>query len=166
MPEELVFDEVISEKVLFNLLYNAFNYTVEGEVSVETILVEGAYTPKYQSHITVESDRVPPESAMFGVVISDTGVGISEKSIANVFERYFRISDDMEQHIGSGIGLALVKSLVMLHEGRLVLSSERKVGTEDMCPVPRASPDRTGRCPMSPRRCPVIMTSCSWWIPT
>lgn len=130
VPEELVFDEVISEKVLFNLLYNAFNYTVEGGVSVETILVEGAYTPKYKSHITVESDRVSPDSAMFGVVISDTGVGISEKSIANVFERYFRISDDMEQHIGSGIGLALVKSFVMLHEGRLILSSERKVGTE------------------------------------
>ncbi|MCD8035145.1 MAG: helix-turn-helix domain-containing protein [Alistipes sp.] len=130
MPKELVFDEVISEKILFNLLYNAFNYTVEGGVSVETILVDGAYVPKYKSYITIESDNIPSGAPVFGVVISDTGVGISEKSIADVFERYFRISDDIEQHIGSGIGLALVKSLVELHGGRLILSSERKVGTE------------------------------------
>ncbi|HIW65454.1 MAG TPA: response regulator [Candidatus Alistipes intestinipullorum] len=130
MPQELVFDPVVAEKILFNLLYNAFNYTVEGEVSVAAVMVQGEYRPKYESRIAIQSDRLPQGTAMFGVVISDTGVGISEKSIANVFERYFRVSDDMEQHIGSGIGLALVKSLVLLHHGQLILSSERKVGTE------------------------------------
>ena len=108
----------------------AFNYTDEGSVSVRTIWDNGQYTPKYKSYITVEAENVPTGSTMFGIVISDTGVGISEKSISHVFERYFRVADNTEQHIGSGIGLALVKSMVILHKGRLILSSERKTGTE------------------------------------
>lgn len=65
------------------------------------------------------------------MVISDSGVGISEASIRHIFERYYRVSESSgTQHLGSGIGLALVKSLVELHKGYIAVYSERDLGSD------------------------------------
>jgi YesN/AraC family two-component response regulator len=74
---------------------------------------------------------------MFGLVISDSGVGISGESIGFVFERYYRVDEsEGSQHLGSGIGLALVKSLVELHKGYIAIYSERNKGSDIVIGLP------------------------------
>jgi CheY-like chemotaxis protein len=65
--------------------------------------------------------------------IRDNGIGISADSIQHIFERYFRVS---EYHLGSGIGLAFVRSLTSLHKGDIFVYSERDRGTEIIVGIP------------------------------
>ena len=68
----------------------------------------------------------------------DTGIGISKESIQHLFERYYRVNDT---HLGSGIGLAFVKSLTALHKGDIYVYSERKQGTEIIIGLPADKQD-------------------------
>jgi DNA-binding response OmpR family regulator len=70
--------------------------------------------------------------------VADNGIGISKESIAHLFERYYKIS---ESHLGSGIGLAFVKSLTLLHKGNIYVYSERNKGTEIIIGIPCAKDD-------------------------
>src|SRR5205085_6680167 len=74
------------------------------------------------------------------ISITDSGIGISRESIGHLFERYYRIG---ESHLGSGIGLAFVKSLVTLHKGDIYVYSERQKGTEIVIALPCDEQDYT-----------------------
>ena len=65
--------------------------------------------------------------------IADNGIGISGESIAHLFEQYYRIS---ESQLGSGIGLAFVKSLTLKHKGSIHVYSQEKKGTEIIIGIP------------------------------
>jgi DNA-binding response OmpR family regulator len=65
--------------------------------------------------------------------VADNGIGISRDSIHHLFERYYRITDS---HLGSGVGLAFVKSLALLHKGDVYVYSERLKGTEIIIAIP------------------------------
>ncbi len=80
---------------------NKFKPSFENEMQIE-------YTDKVQSFLYFR--------------IADNGIGISRESITHLFEHYHRVSD---AHIGSGIGLAFVKSLTQLHKRNIFVSSER-----------------------------------------
>ena len=67
--------------------------------------------------------------------MADNGIGISKDSIHHLFERYYRIT---ESHLGSGVGLAFVKSLALLHKGDIYVYSERLKGTEILIGIPIA----------------------------
>ena len=98
------------EKIILNLLSNAIKYTKPGGT------------------ITVSTTRI--EQALYQIQVSDTGIGIAKDKLENVFERFNRVMDEnSEQVTGSGIGLALVKSLVESHEGSVELESELGQGT-------------------------------------
>jgi len=130
MPGELYFDGNVMEKIILNLLNNAFKYTdKKGEIKVSTLAdIDSFHSAYAHSYIAEPNDK---NEKMFGLVISDTGVGISKTSIGRVFERYYRTGEsDGTPHLGSGIGLALVKSLVELHRGNIILYSERDIGTD------------------------------------
>lgn len=130
VPEKLYFDAKVMEKILLNLLNNAFKYTREGGIiSVSTLADIRNFKSPYTGHIIIEPDNNTKE--MFGLVISDNGIGISGSSIGLIFERYYRINESTgTQHMGSGIGLALVKSLVELHKGYIAIYSERGKGSD------------------------------------
>lgn len=66
----------------------------------------------------------------------DTGIGISGESISKIFNRYFQLNYRTDNHLGSGIGLALVKNWVLLHNGAIGISSERNIGTEIIIAIP------------------------------
>ena len=70
--------------------------------------------------------------------VADNGIGISRESIQHLFERYYRITDS---HLGSGLGLAFVKSLALLHKGDVYVYSERLKGTEIIIGIPIAESD-------------------------
>lgn len=132
----ICFDEQIMEKIILNLLNNAFKYTHNGgRISIETRLDTVPFHSDFKNSYATEAS--PELKDTFSIRVKDTGVGISAESIAHVFERFYKVdSNDTEAHIGSGIGLALVKSLVLLHKGTISVFSERSEGTEMLIRFP------------------------------
>ncbi len=136
IPHNLLFDAKVVEKIVLNLLNNAFKYiSTGGKITVRTLSDSSHFQSSHPySMVQQAADANTRETAAtveVTLVVSDNGIGISEASIAKVFERYYRVNDITdEQHIGSGIGLALVKSLVELHGGTISIYSERNKGTD------------------------------------
>jgi signal transduction histidine kinase/DNA-binding response OmpR family regulator/ligand-binding sensor domain-containing protein len=98
------------EKIMLNLLSNALKYTKSGGEIRVTIVEYG----DQQIQITVK----------------DTGIGIPEDKQNTIFERYNRVLDEHSEKItGAGIGLALVKELVEVHQGTVTLESKLGVGS-------------------------------------
>ncbi|WP_197494111.1 ATP-binding protein [Lewinella sp. 4G2] len=97
------------ETIVYNLLTNAFKFTLNGGEIGVTLQRE-------------ENDLV--------IKVRDTGVGIPKKALAHVFERYY--SDQRKSRegtFGNGIGLALTKELVLLHGGQISVESEEELET-------------------------------------
>lgn len=99
------------EKVLSNLLYNAFKFTPEGGKIKLTI------------SLNASSTNYPLGS--FCISIADTGCGIPSPYLGNIFNQFYQLNNHYEdQHnIGSGIGLALSESLVKIHKGNISVKS-------------------------------------------
>lgn len=107
------------EKILYNLLSNAFKYTREGG-SVNVVLEE--YDNNYQ------------------LTIADTGIGISKHEQSNVFNRFQRSESLGDASIpGVGIGLALVKDLVTAMQWTIELSSVVNKGSQFIVTIPKAN---------------------------
>lgn len=107
------FDPDKVELILFNLLSNAFKFTDNGEVNLKIGLAE-------------KGGR-----SYCKLVVQDTGIGIEDEQISKVFDRFYQSkSPRWNKNKGTGIGLALVKDLVSLHEGEIDLKSISGVGTE------------------------------------
>jgi PAS domain S-box-containing protein len=103
-------DRDMWEKIVLNLLSNAFKFTFEGEIAVE---------------LRRSADHVHAE-----LVVRDTGVGIPKSELSRLFERFHRIEGQRSRSFeGSGIGLALVQELVKLHGGAIRVESEPDQGT-------------------------------------
>ncbi|HET8701461.1 MAG TPA: HAMP domain-containing sensor histidine kinase, partial [Nitrococcus sp.] len=108
LPEPVYVDRDMWEKILLNLLSNAFKFTFEGEIAVCLAAVDGA------AELTVR----------------DTGVGIPEAELPRLFKRFHRIEGQRSRtYEGSGIGLSLVQELVRLHGGTLRAESTAGQGT-------------------------------------
>lgn len=133
----LYFDGNIMEKIVLNLLNNAFKYTQNGgHVTLQTYYDINDFRSDYanSSYVNKPETDIP----MFGFVIKDSGVGISAQSIDRVFDRFYRVEENQDDlHIGSGVGLALVKSLVSLHKGMIAIYSERNMGTDILVAFPK-----------------------------
>jgi len=113
---EIYFDKDKVEKILFNLLSNAFKYTYDGgNVSI---------TLQYNPPVNIEG-----EGTLF-IEIKDTGIGVPANMQEKIFERFFQT--DMPQSMvnqGTGIGLAITKEFVRLHNGLISVQSEPEKGT-------------------------------------
>ncbi len=105
IPEPIYVDRDMWEKIVLNLISNAFKFTFQGRIAV-----------------TLESLDATVELS-----VCDTGTGIAPDQLARVFERFHRIEGvQARTHEGTGIGLALVQELVKLHGGSV--RAESKVG--------------------------------------
>jgi signal transduction histidine kinase/ligand-binding sensor domain-containing protein/DNA-binding response OmpR family regulator len=125
-------DQQIVEKILFNLLNNSFKYTAPGGcVTLDVFFAFDGYKPAYDAEYSILNEHRAGTYIYFRV--TDTGIGISKESINQIFDRYYRISNN---HLGSGVGLALVKSLTLLHKGDIYVYSERYKGTEIIIALP------------------------------
>ena len=112
-------DRDMWEKVVLNLLSNAFKYTLQGGIEVRLREVDG--------HVLLS--------------VRDTGIGIPAEALPRLFERFYRVEGaEGRTHEGSGIGLALVHELVKLHGGTVAARSEVGAGTtlEVRVPLGRA----------------------------
>ncbi len=137
-PKFAWFDVQVLEKILFNLLNNSFKYTdVGGSVCFDISLDISKLKPSFNKEYKIINNNYQAEKYCY-FRVADSGIGISEDSIASIFERYYRIS---RNHLGSGVGLALVKSLTLLHKGNIFVYSERNKGTEIVVAVPYREED-------------------------
>lgn len=106
----LFFDKEVVTIILDNLISNAIKYTERGKITLslyQTTRNEVAYTE---------------------IAVSDTGYGISAEALPHIFDRYYQESSK-HQASGTGIGLALVKNLVELHEGEIRTESIQNEGS-------------------------------------
>jgi signal transduction histidine kinase/ligand-binding sensor domain-containing protein/DNA-binding NarL/FixJ family response regulator len=126
------FDRQILEKIVLNLLHNAFKYTDKGgSITLELLDTIDGFTPSFTNELILKNE-IRASNYRY-IRVADTGIGISKESIAHLFERYYRIS---ETHLGSGVGLAFVRSLTQLHKGDILVYSERHKGTEILVGIP------------------------------
>ncbi|MEX2231297.1 MAG: hybrid sensor histidine kinase/response regulator transcription factor [Cyclobacteriaceae bacterium] len=97
------------EKVMHNILSNAFKFTKEGEVTMRLKLQD-------------------KQSAL--ITVSDTGAGIPQDRLDKVFDRFYQVdSSHTRGYEASGLGMALAKELVELHHGKISVESTEGIGT-------------------------------------
>jgi PAS domain S-box-containing protein len=108
LAQPVYIDREMWEKIVLNLLSNAFKFTLRGSVTV----------------------RLQSEAASAVLEVRDTGSGIPEHELPRIFERFHRVEGTVGRTLeGSGIGLALVQELVKLHGGTIEAASELGIGT-------------------------------------
>jgi len=108
------FDKDKLEKIIFNLLSNAFKFTPEfGQVTV-SLSVE-----------TLSNQLINNETNSNLVIkVQDTGIGIPADKIEKIFTRFFQVDSTGQVEKGTGIGLSLVAEFVKLHNGEILVTSE------------------------------------------
>jgi PAS domain S-box-containing protein len=115
LEEHAAIDRDMWEKIVLNLLSNAFKFTLSGGVTV----------------------RLRTEHGAALLEVEDTGVGIPASELPRLFERFHRIESTAGRtHEGSGIGLALVQELVRLHGGSIEAASTLGKGTTFRVRIP------------------------------
>lgn len=122
------FDKSLFEKVVFNLLSNAFKYThAEGKILLSVNKL------KFQEISVVQRNELkglPDDIELIQVSVSDTGKGIPEEEMKNIFAPFYQIEDSKEKNIiGTGIGLSLTQSIVQLHHGTIWAENNAQGGT-------------------------------------
>ena len=127
LPEEVFVDRDMWEKIVLNLISNAFKFTFQGEVLIAQHRVG--------DHIELQ--------------VADTGCGIAADELPRLFERFFRGRPTRARtHEGSGIGLSLVQELVKLHGGTIEARSRVGIGTTITLRIPcghaHLPPERIG----------------------
>jgi signal transduction histidine kinase len=125
LPDAVYVDPAQWEKIVMNLVSNAFKFTFDGEIAVS---------------LAAHGDHVE-------LAVRDTGTGIPEHELPRIFERFHRVAGAQGRSFeGSGIGLSLVSELVRLHGGSITATSELGVGTTFVVSIP------TGRAHLPPDR--------------
>ena len=112
----IAFDEEKIERIMLNLLSNAVKFTKKGGSILVNIYDKGDFIE---------------------ISIKDTGIGIPKDKLEFIFERFAQIDKSTSRHNeGSGIGLALVKSLVEMHDGEIYANSIEGKGSEFIIKLP------------------------------
>jgi PAS domain S-box-containing protein len=117
LPHQVYVDADMWEKVVLNLISNAFKFTFEGEIGIAA--------------------KPSSDGRYAEVTVRDTGTGISPEELSHLFERFHRVEGARGRSIeGSGIGLALVQELIKLHGGTIRVTSEVGQGSAFTVAVP------------------------------
>jgi len=118
LPEAVHVDRDMWEKIVLNLLSNAFKFTFAGSIRV----------------------RLGVEEECVLLDVTDTGVGIAAQDLPRLFERFHRVEGVRSRsHEGSGIGLAFVRELTRMHRGEVSVASTVGSGTTFSIRLPRGS---------------------------
>lgn len=106
---QILVDQGKMQQCLINIINNAIQYTPEG------------------GHVTIQLTQDKNEVL---IAVKDTGIGIPEADIPKVFDRFYRVDRARARTTGgSGLGLSIVKQIVMLHNGSIHVESTVNVGT-------------------------------------
>jgi PAS domain S-box-containing protein len=115
LPQPVYVDRDMWEKIVLNLISNAFKFTLQGEIAVE----------------------LKPAGDAVELSVRDTGVGITSEEMPHIFERFYRVQNARGRtNEGSGIGLAFVYELVRFHGGSIAVESTPAVGSTFRVSIP------------------------------
>ncbi len=115
--EEVYIDRDLWERIVLNLVSNAFKATLRGRITVELSPVDGGIE----------------------LAVCDTGTGIPPEELGRLFQRFHRVRSVARSYEGTGIGLALVKELVELHGGTIAAESTLGEGSCFTVRIPAGS---------------------------
>ncbi|MEJ1929434.1 PAS domain S-box protein [Nostoc sp. NIES-2111] len=117
---DLMLDELRIRQVLINLLNNAVKFTPEG----------GKVTLKVTHERITPPTQTTPLQDFIRFAVMDTGIGIAAENIKKLFQPFIQIDSALNrQYNGTGLGLALVKRIVEMHDGKVGVNSELGVGS-------------------------------------
>lgn len=105
-------------RIVTNLVSNAYKFTRDGEIVLKTEQIE---------------DKIK-------IIVSDTGAGMTEKQMENIFSRFYQGKVENNKAQGTGIGLNLVKKLADIHNGDVLVESRVGVGSVFTVSLPSISP--------------------------
>ncbi len=109
----MIGDDLLLNQILLNLIGNASKFTSEGEISLQVDLV-----------------KKQEQNCWFRFRVKDTGIGISEKQLQNIFENFKQANGEIHSKFGgTGLGLPITKQLVELQGGSINVQSKLGVGT-------------------------------------
>jgi signal transduction histidine kinase/DNA-binding response OmpR family regulator len=137
-------DREMWEKIVLNLLSNAFKFTFEGEIAISLVPTPNPSPVRRRGKLEAPG--------WLELRVCDTGVGIPLDELPHLFERFHRVRGTRARtHEGSGIGLALVQQLVLLHGGIITAESAPGQGTTFTVTLPTGTAhlpaDRVGAMP-------------------
>lgn len=130
---KVFFDHDKLEKILLNLLSNAFKYTPEGGSIHVKIEWHAGDLSKVPTHILKKKKG---NIVFASISVQDSGLGIPKALQAKIFDRFYRIESKQWPKDGSGIGLSLARQLALSHYGDIVLESEAGKGSTFMVWLP------------------------------
>ena len=151
LAEPVYVDSESWEKIVLNLLSNAFKFTLQGQITVSLRLADGAAE----------------------LAVRDTGIGVPAAELPHLFERFHRVANaGGRSHEGSGIGLSLVRELAMLHGGAVRVESEAGAGSCFYVSIPlgwaHLPPELVKGAPKSlprPTRAEAFLEEALRWLP-
>jgi PAS domain S-box-containing protein len=125
IPEYIVGDDIRINRILLNLLNNAIKFTPKGAISIGASIEQ----PKDSKQIILQ------------LAISDTGIGIPQDRINDIFDDFVRLSASYKGiYQGAGLGLAIVKRLITDMQGTIEVTSEINKGSTFTCKIPLLLP--------------------------
>ena len=126
VPDYLVGDSVRFSQIVMNILNNSIKFTKEGKIAI------------FVTNRDSKNDKIPIE-----LKIKDTGIGISESMIENIFESFSQASKSTSYKFGgTGLGLSLVKQLVGYMDGNVDVESTEGEGTSVFLQIPFYLPEK------------------------
>ncbi|HVO73336.1 MAG TPA: ATP-binding protein, partial [Ignavibacteriaceae bacterium] len=114
---EAWFDHDKLDKIIYNLLSNAFKFTRDGGSISLSVLIDEAKYPGAEDKKTIE------------IIVKDSGIGIPKEAQLKIFDRFYQVKNNISVQ-GTGIGLSLTYELVRLHNGNIFLESEPNAGSK------------------------------------
>jgi DNA-binding response OmpR family regulator len=119
------FDKDIVEKVMYNLLSNAFKYVNDnGEINIFLEKLNHSELSEFELH-----SKEKESGEYIAINIRDNGIGIEEEKLPYIFDRFYQATHTTKHQKGTGIGLSLTKELIHLHKGHIMVDSTRNEGT-------------------------------------
>jgi len=113
IPEYLVGDKLRLSQILMNLVSNGLKFTQDGEV-----------------RIIVNLERNEKSICFVNFVVEDTGMGIAEKDLGKIFDKFVQIDRKEDDYQGAGLGLSIVKKLITLFGSEISVESKEGYGTK------------------------------------
>jgi len=113
-------DPIRLKQILINLITNAIKFTQQGQVT-----------------LAVSGEDISPRTYKLHIEVTDTGVGISNEDLALIFDEFVQLGNDLTQkQRGAGLGLSIVKKLVLLQDGEINVESTPGKGTRFILQIP------------------------------
>ncbi len=138
--DEVWIDKEMLTTAIYNIISNAFKYTPEkGSITIGAFISDSRFNDQSARKITTSTQYL-------NIEIGDTGIGIPENDLNNIFERFFQASNQAETgQAGSGIGLSIVKDYVEMHNGAVHVESKQGQGTVFTIQIPLGTAHTQGR---------------------